>query len=63
MRAYDIPDGNRIDLNQVIAVSVSHINKNDSSYNSYEVSLTNGYTHGILESQLSRATFIAAWEA
>jgi len=63
MRAYNLTDGNRIDLNQVISVSDLHVNKNDSTFNSYEVALTNGYTHGILESSLPRAAFLVAWEA
>ena len=63
MRGYDLPGGGRIDLDAVKYIGKLFINKNYPQYNSYEIYLSDGKSHGIFESIISRADFILAWEA
>ena len=61
MRLYNLPSGDAIDLDQVLKVDHLFINKNYPQYNCYEIYLSNGTSYGILENDLARADFIAAW--
>lgn len=63
MRAYSLPDGTAIDLDQVLSVDSIFINKNYSQYNCYEIRMLNGDSFGIFENELPRSTFITTWSA
>ena len=62
MRLHTLPDDEVVDLDQVIRVGALFINKNYPEYNCYEIYLSNGTSLGIRNSDLSRASFLVAWE-
>jgi hypothetical protein len=61
MRLYTLPDNEVIDLDAVIRVGTTFINKNYPEHNCYEIYLSNGASFGVFDNQLSRSSFITEW--
>lgn len=61
MRLFEMPDSNTIDLDSVVNVGKTFINKNYPQYNCYEIFLLNGASFSVFESDLSRDDFVAQW--